>query len=124
MSKFVEIKTELRDLAMIKRSLDDLDLEYSEDAQYVHHWSGRRVQTPLLVKDGFVTFGLRADADGIYEVVGDDMQTHRINATIQRVQQRYAYHKVLVETERAGFTLVEEQIDADNVIRMTVRRWQ
>jgi len=124
MSKFVEIKTELRDLALIKRSLDDLKIEYSEDAEYVHHWSGKRVQTPLLVKDNYAIFGLRADADGVYEVVGDDMQTRRINATIQRVQQRYAYHKVLVETELAGFFLVEEQVGDDNVIRMTVRRWQ
>ena len=124
MSKFVEIKTELRDLSLIKRSLDDLKIEYSEDAAYVHQWSGKRVQTPLLIKDNYATFGLRADAEGVYEVVGDDMQTRRINTTIQRVQQRYAYHRVLGETELAGFSLVEETVGADNVIRMTVRRWQ
>jgi len=43
MSKFVQIKTELRDLSMIKRSLDDLQLAYSEDGEYVHRWSGRIV---------------------------------------------------------------------------------
>ena len=82
------------------------------------------MQTPLLVKDNYATFGLRLDAGGIYEVVGDDMQMRRVNTTIQRVQQRYAYHKVLAETEMAGFSLVEEQVGDDNVIRMTVRRWQ
>lgn len=125
MSKFVKIKTELRDLALIKRSLDDLKIEYSEEArQYVHRWTDTRVPTQLNIRDGYATFGLRADEEGVYEVVGDDMQLSRMKRTIDRMQQRYAYHKVLAETEAAGFSLVEEQVGADNVIRMTVRRWQ
>jgi len=124
MSKFVQIKTELRDLSMIKRSLDDLQLAYSEDGEYVHRWSGRRVQTPLLVEDGYLTFGLRAGEEGVYEMVGDDMQMRSIQSRLQQIQQRYAYHKVLAEVEQAGFNLVEEQVGEDNVIRLTVRRWQ
>ena len=51
------------------------------------------------------------------------MQMAQIRAIMQPVQQRYAYHKVVAETEKAGFSLVEEQVGKDNVIRMTVRRW-
>ncbi|MCB0082883.1 MAG: DUF1257 domain-containing protein, partial [Caldilineaceae bacterium] len=43
--------------------------------------------------------------------------------TLDQIQQRYAYHKVLAEVEQAGFSLVEEKTGADNVIRLTVRRW-
>ena len=39
MSKFVKVKTELRDLSLIKQALEDLKLAYQENARYVHTWS-------------------------------------------------------------------------------------
>ena len=39
MSKFVRIQTELRDLALIKRALDDLALSDQENQRYTHVWS-------------------------------------------------------------------------------------
>ena len=123
MSKFVKVQTQLRDLALIKRSLDDLKLSYAEDAEYHHIYSGRREQVPLLVQSGRLKFGLQAGEDGAYEAVGDDMILRRIHSAMQEVQQRYAYHKVLDETAKAGFDLVEERVGQDQVIRLTVRRW-
>ncbi len=123
MSKFVKIKTELRDVVMIKRALEDLKLSYQENARYVHPFGGFSGTVPLLVKTPRAIFGLRTTEEGVYEVVGDDMQMQPIRASLQQVQQRYAYHKVLAETEAAGFALVEEQTARDGVIRMTVRKW-
>jgi hypothetical protein len=123
MSKFVQIKTELRDLALIKRALDDLKITYQEQAQYVHPYSGKRSPVPVLIKDQRATFGLR-EAEGVYEIIGDDMQMTQIRAMMAPVQQRYAYHKVLAETAKAGFSLVEEHTGRDQVIRLSVRRWQ
>ncbi|MCB9138340.1 MAG: DUF1257 domain-containing protein [Caldilineaceae bacterium] len=123
MSKFVKVQTQLRELNLIKRSLDDLKLNYEEDAVYRHIYSGRQEAVPLLVRQGGLKFGLRAENDGPYEVVGDDMALRAIKQIMQRVQQRYAYHKVRVETEKAGFDLVEESVGQDQVIRLTVRRW-
>lgn len=69
-------------------------------------------------------FGLRATDGDSYEVIGDDMQMVQISKRFMgQIQQRYAYHKVLAETSKAGFSLVEEQVSNDQVIRMTVRRW-
>lgn len=128
MSKFVKINTELRDLTLIKRALDDLKIPYEEDAVYTHRWSDFSGQVSLLVRQGHTTFGLRpvhdkANAETVYEVIGDDMQLGPMRSGLARIQQRYAYHKILAETEKAGFTLVEEQTDKGNVIRLTVRRW-
>jgi hypothetical protein len=122
MSKFVQIKTELRDLTMIKRALDDLKINYREQARYVHPFTRKASPVPVLVEDRQVTFGLR-EADGLYEIIGDDMQMAHIRTLMQPVQQRYAYHKVLAETAKVGFNLVEENVGKDNVIRLTVRRW-
>lgn len=125
MSKFVKVSTELRDLVVIKRALEDLKVEYRENELFVHRWSGFKGEVPLVVHHPTVTFGLRPAADDAerYEVIGDDMQMRQIQAQVERIQQRYAYHKVLAETEKAGFSLVEEQTDKGNVIRLTVRRW-
>ncbi|MCB0061837.1 MAG: DUF1257 domain-containing protein [Caldilineaceae bacterium] len=123
MSKFVRVQTALRDLSLVKRSLEDLKLDYQENAQYVHIFSGFKGKVPLVVKQNRVQFALREAADETYEVIGDDMQMATINKLMGQVQQRYAYHKVLEETSKAGFSLVEEQVGNDQVIRMTVRRW-
>jgi hypothetical protein len=123
MSKFVQVKTQLRDLAMIKRALDDLKLSYSEETTYRHRWSGSEYAVPLLVRDGSLTFGLRPSESGSYEAVGDDMQMRRIRPAVERISQRYAYRMVLEETAEAGFELVEERVGDDNVIHLTVRRW-
>lgn len=123
MSKFVKVQTQLRDLNLIKRALEDLALDYREETQYIHRWSGHREDVPILVQTDSLTFGLRAGDEGAYEVVGDDMHMRHINASLARIQQRYAYHSVVAATSEAGFDLVEEQVGSDQVIRMTVRRW-
>jgi hypothetical protein len=123
MSKFVQIKTELRDLTLIKRALDDLKIGYREGARYVHPFTRKASNVPLLVNDRRVSFGLREAQGGVYEIIGDDMQMAHIRTLMQPVQQRYAYHKVLDETAKAGFNLVEEKVGRDQVIRLTVRKW-
>lgn len=123
MSKFVRVQTALRDLSLIKRALEDLKIPYQENTRYVHTWSGFKGEVPLLVKAQRAQFALRKDKEETYEVIGDDMQMATIRTTMEQVQQRYAYHKVLAETAKAGFDLVEEKVGADQVIRLTVRRW-
>jgi hypothetical protein len=123
MSKFVKVKTQLRDVALVKQALGDLQIHYEENQQYTHFFSKQRATVPILISSGSGQFGLREDEDGVLELVGDDMQMSRMRSLMDRVQQRYAYRKVLAETESAGFSLVEETVGDDNVIRMTVRRW-
>lgn len=123
MSKFVKVKTELRDLTMIKQSLDDLKLSYTENAVWKHLFSAFSGKVDLVVNAPRMSFGLRKNEQDVYEVLADDMQMRPIKETLQKVQQRYAYHKVLAETAKAGFDLVEEKVGADQVIRLTVRRW-
>jgi hypothetical protein len=123
MSKFVKVKTELRDLAMVKRAMDDLAISHKENVLYTHIYSGTREDVPLVGTLNGVSFALRPAEGGVYEIVGDDMQLARIKQPLGQLQQRYAYHKVLAEVESAGFALVEESVAKDKSIRLTVRRW-
>ena len=124
MSKFVKIKTELRDLALIKQALDDLKLAYKENSRFTHLWSGFHGKLPLVIQHRGVAFGLRPTEEGHFEFVGDDMHLNRARPLMKQIQQRYAYHMVLSQVEEAGFDLVEETVGKDQVIRLTVRRWQ
>lgn len=123
MSKFVKVRTELRDVALVKQALDDLKLRYMENARYRHLFSGANEEAALVVHMPEGAFGLKANAEGVLELMGDSMQMAGVKQTLQRIQQRYAYHMVVQETARAGFAMVEEQTGRDQVIRMTVRRW-
>jgi hypothetical protein len=123
MSKFVKIQTELHDLNLLKRALDELRLEYREDARYTHIFSGFSGRLPLVVRKDHLTFGFRTREDGAYELVADDMQLRHIRPLLGQIQQRYALHKVVQEAEAAGFALVEQTTGKDDVIRLTVRRW-
>lgn len=123
MSKFVKVSTQLRDVALVKKALDDLKVSYKENAIYVHRWSGFSGNVPLVVQGQGFMVGLRAQEDGTLEVLADDMQMGRVRSLMQQVQQRYAYHSVVEATAAAGFDLVEETVGADQVIRLTVRRW-
>ena len=123
MSKFVRVKTELRDPALIKQALDDLQIRYKENERYTHRWSGYSGTVPFVVEQNRLTFALRETDDHSYEVIGDEMQMRAIRTTMAQVEQRYAYHSVVAETAKAGFDLVDEAVGRDGVIRLTVRRW-
>lgn len=42
---------------------------------------------------------------------------------LQRVRQQLAYHRVVEEMKQRGYTIVEEQVAADQSIRLKVRSW-
>lgn len=43
---------------------------------------------------------------------------------MDRVRQQYAYARVMEELESRGFDVVREQVEADQSIRVSVRRWR
>ncbi|MBP7635607.1 DUF1257 domain-containing protein [Candidatus Ozemobacteraceae bacterium] len=43
---------------------------------------------------------------------------------INRVAQQYAYQKLSAELKKKGYSLVQENVEEDNSIRLTVRRWK
>jgi len=43
---------------------------------------------------------------------------------MDRVRQQYAYARVMEELETRGFDVVQEQVEADQSIRVSVRRWR
>jgi hypothetical protein len=123
MSRFVKVHTQLRDVEMVKRALDDLNVHYEADKMFTHGWSGQRVKAELLVEAHGGSFALVRTGEAGLQAQGDETVLHKQRKLLDQISQRYAYHKVLAETSQAGFSLVEEKQGADHVIRLVVRRW-
>ncbi|MBI3549564.1 MAG: DUF1257 domain-containing protein [Elusimicrobia bacterium] len=66
-------------------------------------------------KDGF---RIVTDSSGLTKEQAQAQQT-----SIQQIVQRYAYQKVVKDLQAKGFTLAEEQAQADNTMRLVLRKW-
>jgi len=82
----------------------------------------------LQVTDGAVTATFYQDERGQCKlhVEGDRSQRELIEigrGLMQRVRQQLAYQRVMEELKRQGYTVVQEQVAADESIRLRVRSW-
>jgi hypothetical protein len=72
--------------------------------------------------------GVKATTTG-YEFVSDwwGVETTRgvtQEEFVRTVTQRYAYHKVLSEVAKRGYTIETDEVAEDQTISITVRKWQ
>jgi hypothetical protein len=128
MSHFTNVKTKITDLEALKAALADLGHQVVEGDVAVRGWRNTSQRAELAVRLGSFDVGFSRGADGTYDVVADWWGVKTYDGVAQpefmrRVTQRYAYHKVLGEVRRQGYALVEEESQADQSIRLVVRKW-
>ena len=122
MSRIILIQTELRDLDILTTCLEHLDCQVLHDAAGMQMpGAGARVQ--LLAQTSCGTVGFRLTAQGTYEFVGEDQRLARQPDFLKRLTQQYAYRKVMKEAKAAGYKLVQEEVGADQTIKLVVRKW-
>lgn len=71
-------------------------------------------------KDGRGNCSMRVEGKGKTDAELESLGRDLIN----RVAQQYAYQKLNTELKKKGYTLVQEKVEEDNTIRLTVRRWK
>ena len=129
MSHFTKINTKITDVECLKLALEDLGYPYREGKVRVRGWRGISEEADLVVETGTpYNIGLRRTAQGVYEIVADwwgvETRTGIVQAKFLReLNQRYAYHKVLTEVKKQGFSVAEDEVTSDNTIRLVVRKW-
>lgn len=128
MSHFTTVKTKITDLDALKAALTDLGYSVAEGEATVRGWRNTAQTADLAARLGAFDIGFRQAADGTYEAVADWWGVKTYEGVSQqdfmrRVTQRYAYHKVVGEAGRQGYSVVEETNEADQSIRLVVRRW-
>lgn len=131
MSHFTTVETKIKDLVALKAALKDLGFAFSEAEQgvEVRGYLGQKETAELSIHASKqYDVGVKATANG-YEFVADwwGVETGRgitQEQFVKQVTQRYAYHKVLSEVAKQGFTIETDEVSEDKTISLTVRRWQ
>ncbi len=132
MSHFTSVKTKIMDLECLELALGELDYRVIHEAK-IRGWQAQQrpakvvASFPNLLCEydiGFIentqtqTFDMVADWWAIREKIGHDQ-----DQISQQIMQRYAYHKVVKEVKERGFVIAEQKQDADQSLRLVVRKW-
>ena len=127
MSHFSKIKTILRDLALLQKSLDDLGVRWDENIKSLNGYKSQKCFANLVIKQnnnydiGFTWNGTE------YQLVADLQfwqQPWSVELFLDKITQRYAYNSILKATETQGFQTVEELTQENGSIKLTLQRWK
>ncbi len=125
MSHFTTVKTRIVSRVHLKKALDDMQIAYQEGQVSVRGYGGQTTSVEIKVptKNHGYDLGFRKQSD-TYELVADWYGIKDINqdTLLQQLNQRYAYNVAKDQLESQDFTIVEETIEQDQTIHISVRR--
>lgn len=133
MSHFTTMKTAFASREHLVAALADLgfaEVEAHDSPEALYGYRGdRRPQTAeVIIRRQFVgacsnDIGFARTPDGTLTAIISEFDRNVYDRTwLDRLSQRYAYRAARDTLAAQGFDLVEESIDEDRKIRMTVRR--
>jgi hypothetical protein len=126
MSHFTKIKTTLKDLTVLKKSLTDLSVPWEDRSQIVKGYKDQIIFANLVIMQnnnydiGFAWNGFE------YQLVADLQfwqQPWSVELFLDKVTQRYAYNSIIDTTKLQGFKAIEEVNHEAGVIKLTLQRW-
>ena len=132
MSHFTTIKTEITDPIALKKALTDLGYSVVEEGfnlPLYGYQDDRRPQTADIVIRRQYISGLSNDLGfkkkgSTYEMIISEYDVRLLGQNfIDRLMQRYAYHKVLSEAKRQNWTKVQEEKMQDGTIKLVLTKY-
>ena len=126
MSHFSKIQTSLKDLDLLKKSLNELSIHWDPDLNRVRGYKDQTTFANIVIKQdnnydiGFSWNGFE------YQLVADIQfwqQPWSIELFLDRVSQKYAYNSIVESTSSQGFHTVNETIQEDGSIKLTLQKW-
>ena len=127
MSHFSKIKTTLKDLSLLQKSLNDLGVSWDESINTIKGYKAQECFAILVIKQnnnydiGFTWNGTE------YQLVADLQfwqQPWSVELFLDKITQRYAYNSILKATEIQGFQRIEEVTQENGSIKLTLQRWK
>lgn len=137
MSHFTKIKTQVKDLKVLKQCLDVMGYTWREGRQKLRGFSGQATEADLvaIMPEGY-NIGFIRDPSGCYDIVADWWGVKGVTqaefartveghfAQVQNaIRRQYAHGKVTSELKNLGFTVVDQKRDEDGTIRIHARRF-
>ena len=123
MSHFSTIKTEILDFEMLKKTISELGLAMEENGKITG--SHRRIETvDLSVRiDVGAYLGFKKEGKGYTIICAPEiLRQERNRRFVGMIQQEYAYRKILHETRKRGFSLVQEERVKAGVIKLILKK--
>ena len=125
MSHFTTIKTEILDPEILKETLSDLKFEFRENGQIPGH-QGRIENVDIAVKifgSSCLGFNKRSEEEN-YEIKGTSefLNQREVKESINRIRSEYARRKIIHETRKRGFSLVQEERSKTGAIKLVLRK--
>ena len=126
MSHFTKIKTKLYNLETLKRSLSDLNIEWTSEKQEITGYKEQKQVVELVVtqKNNY-DLGFKWNGNE-YELVADLMfwdQKFSVNKFLNQINQRYAFNLITKVSEEQNFQYVEAENQQDGSIRLLLRKF-
>lgn len=125
MSHFTTIKTEIRDPEILKRTLSDLKFKFQENGKIPGH-GGKTENVDIAIGPaGYTNFGFKRSLNrDVYEIRGlvEYLQNREVKMMIKEVLQEYAYRKILHETRKRGFSLIQEERLKAGSVKLILRK--
>ena len=126
MSHFSKIKTTLKDLDILKKSLTDLSITWNTDIKTIKGYKNQSEFANLVIKQennydlGFTWNGLE------YQLIADLQfwqQPWSVELFLDKITQRYAYNSIINITTTQGFQPIEEVTEENGTIKLVLQRW-
>ena len=126
MSHFTKIKTKLYNLQTLKKSLSDLNIEWTVQTTDVRGYQNTTHEAELVIpQENKHDIGFKWNGTE-YELVTDLMfwaQDNSVDKFLNRINQRYAYNSIIGVSEKEGFNFTQTETNEDGSIRLVLRRF-
>ena len=125
MSHFTTIKTEILDPDILKRTLSDLKFEFQENGTILGY-QGRIESADIAVKifgSWQLGFNKRTE-DENYGIRGrvEVLNQKKVKEMINLIRTEYAYRKIIHETRKRGFSVVQEERSKTGTVKLVLRK--
>ena len=126
MSHFTKIKTKIYDLEILKKSLTDLNLEFTAENLEINGYNNQKASADLIIKQsnnydiGFKWNGTE------YQMVTDLMfwsQDYSVDKFLNQINQRYAYNAILNLSGKENFQIKRSENLENGSVRALLERF-
>jgi hypothetical protein len=128
MSHFSRIKTSIREIDLLKKSLVTLNLVWEEKEQLIEGYQGETHKVNLVIRqENNIDIGFEKTKDNSYQLVADlafwDQPTS-VDAFLDSLHKEYALTTVLEETKKQGFEKISQTTNQQNgEVVLIVEKW-
>lgn len=128
MSHFSRIKTSIREIDLLKKSLVNLNLVWEEKEQMIEGYQGETHKVNLVIhQKNNIDIGGEKTKDNNYQLVADLAfwdQSTSVDAFLDSLHKEYALTTVLEETKKQGFEQISQTTNQQNgEVVVIVEKW-